>query len=96
MIDHDDFAFFVLVVVKLRDEFISFDVGAWVVQGLSNMILLVVFRLSEIDKEKIGLKAHWQLFCFDGDRGEVGDLTPGIFLRLIPGINGLTFFFLID
>ena len=67
MIDNYDFALFVLVIVELRDEFVSFDVGSWVVQCFPYMILFIVFRFSEVDQEEIGLETDWQLFSLDGD-----------------------------
>ena len=96
MIHNNDFSFFVFVIVELRQEFVSFDVRAWEIQGLSYVVLFVFIRLTEVNKQKIRFKTDWQLLCFDCDRCKVRDLTSCILFRLIPCINRLRFFFLID
>ena len=55
MINYDDLAFLVFVVVELGNELISLDMSSWEVQCLSNVILLVFIRLPEIDKKEICL-----------------------------------------
>ena len=96
MVKNDNFVLFVLVVVELGDVLISFDVGAWEIQSLSYMVFLVFIGLAEVNQQEIGLETDGQLFGFDGDGGEVGDLTAGIIFGLIPSIDGLAFFFLVD
>ena len=46
VVNYDDFVFLVFVVVHLRDELISLDVGTREVQGLTNMVFLVFILLT--------------------------------------------------
>ena len=67
VVQHDDLVFFVLVGVELGDELVCLDADAWEVQGLADVILLVLLGLSEIDEEEICLNADWKLLGPDGD-----------------------------
>lgn len=67
VVQHDDLVFFVLVGVELGDEFIGLYADAWEVQGLANVVLFVLFGLSEIDEEEICLDTDWKLLSPDSD-----------------------------
>lgn len=96
VVNDDDFAFLVLVVIELRDVLISLDVSAWEIQGFLNMILFVFFGFSEVNQQKVSFEANWQLFSFDGDGCKVGSLTACIFFGFVPFVDRLNFLLLVD
>ena len=67
VVQHDDLVFFVFVGVELGDELIGLYANSWEVQSLADVVLFVLFGLSEIDEKEIGLNADWKLLSFDGD-----------------------------
>ena len=71
MVNNDDLALFVFVLIELGDEFVSLDVSSWEVQSFTDMILFIFFRFSEVDQQEVSFNAHGQLFCFDCDRSKV-------------------------
>ena len=87
MVHDDDLVLFVLVGVQLRDELVPFDVGAWEVQRLFYVVLLVFVGFAEVDQHEVGLDAHWQLLGADGHGGEVGHLAPGVIFGLVPVVH---------
>jgi hypothetical protein len=67
VVDNNDLPFLVFVVVELRNVLISLDMCSWEIQGLFDMILLVLVRFSEVDQQKISFQTNWQLLSFDSD-----------------------------
>lgn len=65
VVEDYDFTFFVLVSIELRDELISLNADSGEVQGLSNMVVFVVFGVPQIDKQKVSIHANGQLLSFD-------------------------------
>jgi hypothetical protein len=49
MINYYNFSFLILICIQLRQYFVSFDVSSWKIKSLSNMILFVFFRLTQIN-----------------------------------------------
>jgi hypothetical protein len=95
MIDNNNFAFFILVAIKLWYVFVSFDMSSWKIECFSDMVLFILFRLSEINQQKISREPNWELLGFDRDRCEVGSLAARIIFGPVPVINGLYFLLLI-
>lgn len=67
VVQHDYLVFFVLVGVELRDELVCLYAHTWEVQSLSDVVLLVLLGLSQVDKQKICLNTDWKLFSANGD-----------------------------
>lgn len=67
VVQHDDLVFFVLVCVELGDELIGLYANSWEVQSLADVVLFVLFGLSEIDEKEIGFNTDWKLLSFDSD-----------------------------
>jgi len=87
MVNDNDLAFLIFIVIELWNELISFDVSSRAVQSLFDVILLVLFGFSKVDQKKISLKAHWQLLSFYSHRSEIGGLASCIFFGFVPLIN---------
>jgi hypothetical protein len=59
VVENYDFALFVLVSIELRNELISLYANSWKIQGLSDVVVLVVFRVTQIDKQKVSIHSNW-------------------------------------
>lgn len=96
VVHHDDLIFLVFVGVELGNELVCFYPCSRKVQCLSDVELLVLLRLSQIDEKEIRLYAHGKLLSANGDRGEVRSLRPRILLGFVPVVDRLSFLLLVD
>jgi hypothetical protein len=96
VVEHDDLVLFVLVGIQLRNEFVSFYSYSWKIEGLTNMKLLILLRISQVNQYKISVHTNRELLCFNGDRRQIGSLTSRIVLRLIPIVDRLGLFLLVN
>lgn len=94
VVDDDDFVFFVFVGEQLRHVFVLLDPRSWVVQGLLDVVLVVLFGFSEVDEEEVSFDSDGELFGFDGYGGEVGMLADCVFFRFVPVVDRFALFLL--
>jgi hypothetical protein len=59
MIHYNDLILLVLIIEKLRNELISLDVGARVINCLLDMVLFIFIRLSEVEEKKLSIDTDW-------------------------------------
>ncbi len=67
VVEDDNLVFLVLVDVELRDELVGLDAGTWEVQRLTDVVLFILLRLTEVHQQKISLNAYRKLLSADGD-----------------------------
>jgi hypothetical protein len=96
VVQHDDLVLLVLVAVQLRDEFVGFYTRPREVQGLTDVVLLELLRIAQVQQQEVRIHSHGQLLGLDGDGGEVGSLTAGVFLGPVPVVDGLALLLLVD